>query len=96
MKSNVRSSIHFAVNGALALASLAAPSAVANETPAPSDQKAAQINQASLTSVEQSYLKIPGMCKARNAAFDPIVVGREAVSASARAIHAALDAQAVA
>ncbi len=96
MKSNVRSGIHFAVNGALAIASLAAPGALALENGVPSEQKTAQINQASLTSVKQSYLNIPRMCKARNAAFDPVVVGVEAVSASARAIHAALDLQAVA
>lgn len=86
----MKRNLQLAINGAMALASLTSTAALADVT-APADQRAAQLNQASLTSVEQSYLKIPKLCKAGNAAFEPAVVVGEIVSAPVLAIHAMLD-----
>jgi hypothetical protein len=95
MNKNIRSGVQLAVHGAMAMASLTSTAVLAQDGTVPAPRSAAQLNQASLTSVEQSYLKIPRLCKARTAAFDPIVVGRETVPASVTAIHAALDASAL-
>ena len=51
------------------------------------------INAASVASVEKSFIQVPSTCKARNAAFDPIVIGFEAASPTALSVHAALDLQ---
>ena len=50
-----------------------------------------QVNSASMTSIEKSFLEVPKMCKNRSAAFDPVFVGREAVSSQVLSIHHALD-----
>lgn len=84
------------VNGAMALASLTSTGVIAAKARTSTDPKVEQLNQASLSCLEQSYLNIPRMCKARSAAFDPMVVGTEMVSLLAMSVHADLDALGVA
>ena len=48
----------------------------------------ATINQASLSSIEKSWLNLPRSCKARMAAFDPIVVGQEAIPSHVIVLYA--------
>jgi len=44
---------------------------------APTASPVSAINQASLIAIEKSWLALPRLCKARGAAFDPVVVGKE-------------------
>lgn len=52
---------------------------------------ATQVNAVSVASIEKSFIEVPATCKARNAAFDPVVVGSEQVSDAVLAIHSTLD-----
>lgn len=57
---------------------------VAEQTPTP----ITSLNQASLISIEQSWLRLPNSCKARSAAFDPIKVGIESIPQHVAALYA--------
>ncbi len=50
-----------------------------------------QLNRASISSIEASFLAVPMLCKDRSAAFDPVKVAHETVSERSLAVHAALD-----
>lgn len=79
------------ISGLNALAALVPTSNAAANAPALANQTAAPVaalNQASLQSIEKSWLSLPHMCKARNAAFDPIVVGREELPAEVQDLYA--------
>ncbi len=95
MKKPFTPSLLIGVNAAIAMLSAAPAHAIA--TP-PSDEAAeaptafARANKLSVASMEASFLKVPGLCKARNAAFDPVRVTNEDVSSAALAVHAALHA----
>jgi hypothetical protein len=58
----------------------AAEPAIRPEGPAQAPS-AAELNRASLASIEQSYLEVPRACKARGAAFDPVQVDRASAQA---------------
>jgi hypothetical protein len=47
----------------------------------------AAVNAASKTAMEASWLKVPHVCKARHAAFDPVITGEERASAAALALQ---------
>lgn len=53
--------------------------------------EAAQVNALSMISIEKTFLEIPSICKARNAAFDPVIVDSELLPSEVDAIHSALD-----
>lgn len=84
-------------NAAVALMAASPSQASAQSTVAasqPQDTTAAQVNSASIASIEESFVRVPHLCKARTFAFDPIVVGSESVSNDVLAIHAALEVEA--
>jgi hypothetical protein len=47
----------------------------------------AVVNAASTKAIEGSWLRIPHLCKARHAAFDPVRTGEERASAEALALQ---------
>ena len=57
-------------------------------TPTAEPNTQADLNQQSLSSIESSFLDIPRICKARNAAFDPISTQGEKISSAALGIFA--------
>lgn len=73
----------------LAVTGLVAAAAPVQVTPSVKLDTAAQINTASLRSMEQSYLSVPRICKAGTAAFAP-QLETEMLSAKVQAIHALL------
>jgi hypothetical protein len=94
MKVAVLAGANLAVHALTAMAT--SPSAQAtNETlngfAAGGTPTAVAFNSLSLTAIEKSFIEVPVICKARNAAFDPIVIGQEEVSSDVLAIHSALD-----
>ena len=50
-----------------------------------------QINLASRTAVESSWLNVPMRCKDRSFAFDPTVISADHASPGLSALHAELD-----
>ncbi len=66
----------------------AAPASSPAAAPPQMDATPLTLRQASLTSIERSWLEMPRLCKARNAAFDPISVGQEILSPNAADIYA--------
>jgi hypothetical protein len=47
----------------------------------------AAVNAASTSAIEASWLRVPHLCKARHAAFDPVITGDETASAAALALQ---------
>lgn len=94
LKTTLMAGANLAVNATVAIMSSQVAHANVSLATNPSQDSAMasmQTNAVSIASIEKSFLEIPGVCKARNAAFDPVEPGHEEISSKILALHHLLD-----